>query len=183
MADHGEVEYATATGNDYAEHEATYECFPAPDNMGHRDCCQSSSILLAFFLGLNTGRLPRGSAVSRRLRKPCISTRACSEPRPEPFMMIAIPAETDPAEPRVAATPDTVKKLVALGAEVAVQPGAGIEVRHPRSRLCGGRRRSRRRRRGARMPISSCGSGGRATANSRATRRARCHRDHGPLRP
>lgn len=24
MAGHGEVEYATATGNDYAEHEATY---------------------------------------------------------------------------------------------------------------------------------------------------------------
>ena len=27
MADHGEVEYATATGNDYAEHEATYLFF------------------------------------------------------------------------------------------------------------------------------------------------------------
>ena len=27
MADHGEVEYATATGNDYAEHEATYVLF------------------------------------------------------------------------------------------------------------------------------------------------------------
>ena len=27
MADHGEVEYATATGNDYAEHEATYRMF------------------------------------------------------------------------------------------------------------------------------------------------------------
>ena len=27
MADHGEVEYATATGNDYAEHEATYRQF------------------------------------------------------------------------------------------------------------------------------------------------------------
>jgi aa3 type cytochrome c oxidase subunit IV len=27
MADHGEVEYATADGNDYAEHEATYEMF------------------------------------------------------------------------------------------------------------------------------------------------------------
>ena len=27
MADHGEVEYATATGNDYAEHEATYRFF------------------------------------------------------------------------------------------------------------------------------------------------------------
>jgi hypothetical protein len=27
MADHGEVEYATATGNDYAEHERTYQFF------------------------------------------------------------------------------------------------------------------------------------------------------------
>jgi hypothetical protein len=27
MADHGELEYATATGNDYLEHEGTYEGF------------------------------------------------------------------------------------------------------------------------------------------------------------
>ena len=27
MADHAEVEYATADGNDYAEHEKTYEFF------------------------------------------------------------------------------------------------------------------------------------------------------------
>jgi hypothetical protein len=27
MADHGEVEYATASGNDYAEHEGTYAGF------------------------------------------------------------------------------------------------------------------------------------------------------------
>ena len=27
MADHGEVEYATADGNDYAEHETTYNFF------------------------------------------------------------------------------------------------------------------------------------------------------------
>lgn len=27
MADHGEVEYATADGNDYVEHVATYEMF------------------------------------------------------------------------------------------------------------------------------------------------------------
>ncbi len=40
-------------------------------------------------------------------------------------MKIAIPAELDPGEPRVAATPETVKKIIALGAEVAVQAGAG----------------------------------------------------------
>jgi hypothetical protein len=27
MADHGEVEYATATGNDYVAHEQTYHSF------------------------------------------------------------------------------------------------------------------------------------------------------------
>jgi H+-translocating NAD(P) transhydrogenase subunit alpha len=42
-------------------------------------------------------------------------------------MIIAIPAETDPAEARVAATPETVKKFVGLGAEVKVQAGAGLK--------------------------------------------------------
>jgi NAD(P) transhydrogenase subunit alpha len=40
-------------------------------------------------------------------------------------MRIAVPAETDPAESRVAATPDTVKKYVSFGAMVVVQAGAG----------------------------------------------------------
>ncbi len=40
-------------------------------------------------------------------------------------MHIAVPAETDKSEPRVAATPETTKKFVGLGAEVAVQAGAG----------------------------------------------------------
>jgi NAD(P) transhydrogenase subunit alpha len=42
-------------------------------------------------------------------------------------MKIAIPAEIDPAEPRVAATPDTVKKMKALGADIAIEPGAGVK--------------------------------------------------------
>ena len=42
-------------------------------------------------------------------------------------MLIAIPAENDPAEGRVAATPETVKKFVGLGAEVKVQTGAGLK--------------------------------------------------------
>jgi NAD(P) transhydrogenase subunit alpha len=42
-------------------------------------------------------------------------------------MKIAIPVEIDPAEPRVAATPDTVKKMKALGAEIAIEPGAGVK--------------------------------------------------------
>ena len=40
-------------------------------------------------------------------------------------MKIAIPRETDKAEPRVAATPETVKKIKALGAEVTIERGAG----------------------------------------------------------
>ncbi|UTD26313.1 Re/Si-specific NAD(P)(+) transhydrogenase subunit alpha [Bradyrhizobium sp. WD16] len=40
-------------------------------------------------------------------------------------MKIAVPREID-AEPRVAAVPETVKKFKALGAEVAVEPGAGL---------------------------------------------------------
>src|SRR5438105_5984848 len=42
-------------------------------------------------------------------------------------MRIAVAREADPGEDRVAATPDTVKKLKALGAEVAVEPGAGVK--------------------------------------------------------
>jgi NAD(P) transhydrogenase subunit alpha len=40
-------------------------------------------------------------------------------------MKIAIPAETDPGEPRVAATPDTVKKMMNLGADLMVERDAG----------------------------------------------------------
>jgi len=43
------------------------------------------------------------------------------------MMKIAVAAESDPSEPRVAATPETVKKMIGLGAEVAVQPGAGVK--------------------------------------------------------
>ena len=34
-------------------------------------------------------------------------------------MKIAVPAETEKTEPRVAATPETVKKFIGLGAEVS----------------------------------------------------------------
>ena len=42
-------------------------------------------------------------------------------------MKIAVPAEVDLGEPRVSATPDTVKRLVGLGASVAVETGAGLK--------------------------------------------------------
>jgi H+-translocating NAD(P) transhydrogenase subunit alpha len=41
-------------------------------------------------------------------------------------MRIAIPREAEP-EPRVAATPETVKKMKSLGADVAIEAGAGIK--------------------------------------------------------
>jgi H+-translocating NAD(P) transhydrogenase subunit alpha len=42
-------------------------------------------------------------------------------------MKVAVAAEVDAGEPRVAATPETIKKMIGLGAEVAVEPGAGIK--------------------------------------------------------
>ncbi|MDT3378651.1 Re/Si-specific NAD(P)(+) transhydrogenase subunit alpha [Labrys neptuniae] len=41
-------------------------------------------------------------------------------------MGIAVPAEVESGEPRVGATPDTVRKLLALGATVRVASGAGL---------------------------------------------------------
>src|SRR5207248_6882192 len=48
-------------------------------------------------------------------------------------MRIAVAREIDPSEPRVAASPDTVKKFKAIGAEVAIEPGAGIKSGLPDS--------------------------------------------------
>ena len=41
-------------------------------------------------------------------------------------MRIAVPVELE-GETRVAATPETVRKFIALGAQVAVQAGAGLK--------------------------------------------------------
>jgi H+-translocating NAD(P) transhydrogenase subunit alpha len=46
-------------------------------------------------------------------------------------MKIGIPTETKNEERRVAATPDTVKKMLALGCQVLVQQGAGIRASVP----------------------------------------------------
>ena len=46
-------------------------------------------------------------------------------------MNIAIPAELDANEPRVAATPDTVKRFVALGNTVTIESGAGKRAGFP----------------------------------------------------
>src|ERR1700756_5829088 len=49
------------------------------------------------------------------------------------LMKIAVAREIDPSESRVAASPDTVKKLKALGLDVAVEPGAGLKSGLPDS--------------------------------------------------
>jgi H+-translocating NAD(P) transhydrogenase subunit alpha len=46
-------------------------------------------------------------------------------------MRIAVARETDSNEDRVAATPETVRKMKSLGAEVVVEPGAGVKSRFP----------------------------------------------------
>ena len=46
-------------------------------------------------------------------------------------MRVAVLSETDSAEPRVAAVPETVKKFKALGADVVVQSGAGTKAGVP----------------------------------------------------
>src|SRR3954453_17164456 len=46
-------------------------------------------------------------------------------------MRIAVLSETDPIETRVAATPETIKKYKALGADVTVQAGAGVKAGVP----------------------------------------------------
>jgi len=52
MADHGEVEYATATGNDYPAHEQTYEGFVHFAVIG---ICLVINIVLALAIGTVVG--------------------------------------------------------------------------------------------------------------------------------
>jgi len=48
-------------------------------------------------------------------------------------MRIGVPLETRPGETRVAATPETVKKLIGQGHQVLIQAGAGIAASQPDS--------------------------------------------------
>ena len=60
MADHGEVEYATAEGNDYAEHEGTYERFLHITLIG---VLHVISICLALAIGGVAGHWLRAGAI------------------------------------------------------------------------------------------------------------------------
>jgi len=46
-------------------------------------------------------------------------------------MLIAVPAETQSYEKRVAATPETVKKFIAAGCDVVLEKGAGAAANYP----------------------------------------------------
>eukprot|EP01092_Planopodium_desertum_P005937 TRINITY_DN24540_c0_g1_i1.p1 TRINITY_DN24540_c0_g1~~TRINITY_DN24540_c0_g1_i1.p1 ORF type:complete len:104 (+),score=35.34 TRINITY_DN24540_c0_g1_i1:142-453(+) len=50
-------------------------------------------------------------------------------------MKLAVPKEIWPGERRVAVTPDTVKKLIGLGFDVAIEAGAGINAAIPDDRF------------------------------------------------
>ena len=85
-------------------------------------------------------------------------------------MKIAVPAEADKSETRVAATPETVKKFVALGAEVAVQAGAGAGLAISDEEFAAaGASIARRPRAPSRTPTSSSRSAARRRPSSRAT--------------
>ena len=59
MADHGQVEYATATGNDLTEHEATYKGFV---QLAYAGCCFVATVVIALAI---VGTTPHwGIAVS-----------------------------------------------------------------------------------------------------------------------
>lgn len=51
--------------------------------------------------------------------------------RGDVFMRIGIPKEANEGQTRVAATPDTAKKLVKLGYDVCIEAGAGISASYP----------------------------------------------------
>ena len=53
MADHGQVEYATAKGNDLAEHKATYENFL---QLAYVGSCLVINIVIGLAIGATTGR-------------------------------------------------------------------------------------------------------------------------------
>ena len=58
-------------------------------------------------------------------------------------MRLAVLKERRAAETRVAATPETVKKLIGLGLTVAIENGAGLSAAIPDAEFAAAARRSR----------------------------------------
>src|SRR5512134_3758297 len=67
------------------------------------------------------------AAPSHGVERPAQATKS----ERERFMKIGVPAEIRPGETRVAASPETVKKLVAGKHTVLVQSGAGVPAAYP----------------------------------------------------
>ena len=144
MADHSEVAYTTADGNDYPAHEQTYEGFIMLVKYGTAavifivalmayfpDLIRRSRIAAAGG-GREFARSPVAKPVSNLAEITLVCLRARFRAAGGP-MKIAVAKEIDPSEPRVAASPDTVKKFKALGVDIAVEPGAGIKSGLPDS--------------------------------------------------
>src|SRR5882672_5639305 len=121
MADHGEVEYATAQGNDYAEHEGTYENFlhRHPARPGDRRRHGPLADGLCRLRGRDRRGVPRSfervenvEPGGLRLGAPGVCSVRGRLGRTR--MRIAVAREIESGEPRVAATPETVKKLTNL---------------------------------------------------------------------
>ena len=89
--------------------------------------------------------IPRRCGCKAGAAAPAAPVQQQAGNRGDAKMKIGIPAETRPGETRVAATPETVKKLVAAKHQVIVQAGAGVIVQRHRRRLCRRRRRNRQR--------------------------------------
>ena len=66
MADHGEVEYATATGNDLPAHEATYKNFV---QLAYVGSCHVVSIVIGLAIVGITGALAASPSASSSWRR------------------------------------------------------------------------------------------------------------------
>jgi hypothetical protein len=119
MVDHGQLEYATARGNDYVGHEQMYRTFVTLTRSAVV-VIAIIVILMAIFLTWtqNCATMVGLLASSRPVPGVRLSARA------EGSMKIAVAAESDAGEPQTAATLETIRKMVALGADVAVKPAA-----------------------------------------------------------
>jgi H+-translocating NAD(P) transhydrogenase subunit alpha len=75
----------------------------------------------------STRRIIRGGLSADLPKSSIPACPARARVRAGGLMKIAVAKEIDPSEPRVAASPDSVKKFKALGVDVAIEPGAGIK--------------------------------------------------------
>ena len=71
-------------------------------------------------------------------------------------MLIAVPRELHPGERRVAVVPATAQKLVRMGAELAIESGAGAGAGHPDAEYVASGADGRSLRARKRCPAGAC---------------------------